>query len=94
LATNKGGLKTAFPFGGIMFNIDKTILDSNGKLLFNISEQLGEIICLLKPQEVKEEFTQQPIAKEIHCPKCGITELKGKTLTKQTLSAHIRFCKG
>ena len=39
-----------------MFDVDKSVLDTHGKLLFNISEQLSEIIMLLKPQEVKEEI--------------------------------------
>jgi hypothetical protein len=66
-------------------------------LLSNISEQLSEIIMLLKPHEVKEakeEIKESTRENVIKCPKCGITELRGKVLTKQTLSAHIRFCKG
>ena|GEM_PF-3985639 len=68
------------------YNIDKSILDTQGKLLFNISEQLAEIISLLKPQEVK---TQEP--KEIKEGfKCGC----GKAFEKESqLRGHKIKCK-
>jgi len=81
-----------------MLTIDqkRVIGDTTNMLLSNISEQLQELITLLKPHEVKEVREQPKEIKPeaIKCPKCGITKLKGKPLTKQTLSAHARFCKG
>jgi hypothetical protein len=81
-----GGVTAAFIFGGVM-NIDKTLVsDTQSKLLFNISEQLEEIISLLKPQEVK---TQEPeeIKEEFKC-KCGKEFEK-----KRQLTAHKIKCK-
>lgn len=64
-----------------MFNIDKSVLDTQSKILFNISEQLSELISLLKPQEVKEEI------KEFKCS-CG------KGFEKQSqLRGHQIKCK-
>jgi hypothetical protein len=42
-----------------MFKIDLSVLDTQGKLLFNISEQLQEIIDLLKPQKTNEELMKR-----------------------------------
>jgi hypothetical protein len=87
----KGLISVPFSFyGGFMYNIDKSVLDTNGRLLFNISEQLQELITLLKPQEVKE------VNQEVRlypCKKCGATsDEKGVFDTPQKLSVHSRHC--
>ncbi|MDD5395630.1 MAG: hypothetical protein PHE17_21625 [Thiothrix sp.] len=67
-----------------MFNVDKSVLDTQGKLLFNISEQLNELIGILRPQKVKEE-----VKEEVKCPKCG------KAFEKPNqLRGHMIKCKG
>ncbi len=78
-----------------MYNIDKSILDTQGKLLFNISEQLAEIISLLKPQKTNEmeRFRElqgietQPEEFGFKC-KCGKAFEK-----KRQLTAHKIKCK-
>lgn len=40
--------------GLIMLKIDQTILDNTGKILFNISEQLTEVISLLSEKKPKK----------------------------------------
>ena len=55
-----------------MFQIDKSVLGTDGKILFNIYEQLQEIISLLKPQEVKEEI-KEPVKTEKFKCNCGKT---------------------
>jgi hypothetical protein len=71
-------------------------------LLSNISEQLSEIIVLLKPHTelVKEPETVQAeepiVAKKLYtCKKCGKTsDSRGDLDTPQRLAVHSRFCKG
>ena len=80
-----------------MFEIDKkrVIGDTTNMLLSNISEQLSEIITLLKPQEDKEEVKQTSEVKLYTCKKCGKTsDSKGDFDTPQKLAVHSRFCKG
>jgi len=80
-----------------MFEIDKKRAqgDTTNMLLSNISEQLQEIIVLLKPHEVKEEVKKINEVKLYTCKKCGKTsDLKGNLDTPQKLAVHSRFCKG
>ena len=70
----------------MFFNIDKSILNTEGKILFNISEQLQEIITLLKPQEVKE--VKQEVKEEFKCS-CG-----KPFETEKQLRGHKIRCKG
>ena len=74
--------------------------DTGNMLLSNISEQLSEIIMLLKPHEAKEEVKEKESEKITDkklytCKKCGKTsDLKGDLDTPQRLAVHSRFCKG
>jgi hypothetical protein len=80
-----------------MFEIDKKRAqnDTTNMLLSNISEQLSEIIVLLRPHEAKEEAKQSNDVKLYTCKKCGKTnDLKGDFNTPQKLAIHSRFCKG
>ena len=85
-----------------MFKIDNKAVhgDTTNMLLSNISEQLSEIIMLLKPHEVKEvketEPAKEPTDKKLYtCKKCGKTsDSKGDLNTPQRLAVHSRFCKG
>jgi hypothetical protein len=38
-----------------MYKIDQTLLNTQGKILFNISEQLAEIIEMLKAKPIKPD---------------------------------------
>lgn len=67
-----------------MFHIDKTVLDTHGKILFNISEQLAELIMLLKPHEVEEVKE----VKKYKCKKCG-----QEFDTPQRVAIHTKNCK-
>jgi predicted RNA-binding Zn-ribbon protein involved in translation (DUF1610 family) len=81
-----------------MFEIDKSRVngDTTNMLLSNISEQLSELIGILRQQEVKEikKKIKKEIKKEIKddsfkCPKCG------KQFEKQKqLQGHMIKCKG
>jgi hypothetical protein len=92
-----GGVKAALIFGGNMLKIDMSILDTQGKLLFNISEQLQEIIDLLKPQKTNEELMErfrelQGI--ETHPEKSGFKCNCGKPFdTERQLRGHQIKCK-
>jgi len=80
-----------------MFEIDKKRAqnDTANMLLSNISEQLNEIIVLLRPHEAKKEVKQSNDVKLYTCKKCGKTsDSKGNFNTPQKLAIHSRFCKG
>jgi hypothetical protein len=65
-------------------------------LLSNISEQLSEIIVLLKPHKEVEKAAEPTTDKKLYtCKKCGKTsDSKGDLNTPQRLAVHSRFCKG
>ena len=57
--------------------IDNNLVsDTQSKLLFNISEQLQEIITLLKPQEVKEVKSETKQEFKCSCGKSFEKELQ------------------
>jgi uncharacterized Zn finger protein len=83
-----------------MYKIDKSILDTQGKLLFNISEQLAEIISILKPQKSNEELMErfsESQGIEMNPEKLKEFEFKcrcGKAFEKKRqLTAHKIKCK-
>jgi hypothetical protein len=71
-----------------MYNIDKSrcIGDTTNMLLSNISEQLQEIITLLKPQEVKEVKAEIKQGFKCSCGKPFETE--------RQLRGHKIKCRG
>jgi hypothetical protein len=81
-----------------MFEIDKKRVqgDTGNMLLSNISEQLSEIIMLLKPHKEVEKAIEPAADKKLYtCKKCGKTsDSKGDLNTPQRLAVHSRFCKG
>ena len=87
-----------------MYKVDNRAIqgDTTNMLLSNISEQLSEIIVLLKPRtepvkEPENESVTEPVAaKKLYtCKKCGRTsDSKGDFNTSQRLAVHSRFCKG
>jgi len=70
--------------------------DTGNMLLSNISEQLSEIIMLLKPHKEAKKVIEPTMAKKLYtCKKCGKTsDSKGDLNTPQRLAVHSRFCKG
>ena len=76
------------------YKIDMRAVEGNttNRLLFNISEQLSEILLFLKPQnnnlqEIMQIKPEQP--KSFQCPKCSKTFENNKQLT-----GHKIKCKG
>ncbi len=70
-----------------MFKLDMSRIngDTTNMLLSNISEQLNELIGILRPQEVKEEVKND----SVKCPRCGKEFEKRKQL-----QGHSIKCKG
>jgi hypothetical protein len=81
-----------------MYKVDNRAIqgDTTNMLLSNISEQLSEIIMLLKPHKEAEKVIEPTTAKKLYtCKKCGKTsDSKGDLNTPQRLAVHSRFCKG
>lgn len=74
-----------------MFSIDLSRVngDTTNMLLSNISEQLSELIMILKPQEAKKEFKNEVVETKLFTCSCG----KSFEFEKQ-LRGHKIKCKG